>query len=261
MRFSTISACALAASVLALAACASQNGLVPSSQSPVAPMTNANAAPQNEAPSSAADAPVSSAADASNSSKSADLADTSDLSPATTCSTSPPQYWWIFKGACDTFTLKPTGGTFSLVSYNSISIKGLIGQNDLKTSVKVALADATDKNGDIESYKGKSFPAYKARGTTVLYASANNQSKNTIKPKVHQGKPVLQYVITDSKGFPGKTCSAALLGEKNGKFQWSQFPGNYQVKGKTVTVTVYTAPTNFELPPQGTPLYFAFNCF
>jgi hypothetical protein len=254
MRLSIISACAFAAGVLALAACANQNGVVPSSQSPVAPMTTQNDAPQSEAP-------VSSASGAS-ATDTADASDASSVSPdLTTCAKSPPQYWWIFSGACDTFTLKPTGGTFTLGSYQNISIKGSIGKNNVKGSAKVTLADAVNKNGDIATYKGQKFPAYKARGTTVVYAAANNQSTQTIKPIVQQGHTILKYVITDSKGFPGKTCGAALLGEKNGKFQWTAFPGSYNVKGNTVTISVYTAPQGFELPPKGTPLYFAINCY
>lgn len=250
-----ISACAFA-SVLALAACASQNGALPSSQGPIAPTAEQNAAPENAAP-------VTTTPDASSATKSADSADVSSVSPEATtgCATSPPQYWWIFNGACDTFVLKPAGGTFSLGSYDGITVKGSIGKNTVKTSAKVALADATNKNGDIAKYKGQSFPAYRARGTTVIYAAANNETKQTIKPIEQQGKTVLQYVITDSKGFPGKTCGAALLGEKNGKFQWTAFPGTYKVKVKTVTISVYSAPTGFELPPAGTPLYFAVNCY
>lgn len=256
MRLSTISACAFAASVLALTACASQNGVMPSSQGPVAP-----AAEQNAAPDSAA--PVTSASDASKTSDTEDTADASSVSPdaTTTCAKTPPQYWWIFSGACDTFILKPAGGTFSLGSYDGITVKGSIGKNTVKGQAKVALADATDKNGDIAKYKNQSFPAYKARGTTVVYAAANNETKQAIKPIEQQGKTVLQYVITDSKGFPGKTCGAALLGEKNGKFQWTAFPGTYKVKVKTVTISVYSAPTGFSLPPQGTPDYFAVNCY
>lgn len=255
MRLSMISACAFTAGVLALAACASQNGAMPSAQSPVAPTTTQNSAPQSEAPVTSPD--TSSASDTT-----ADATDASGVTPdLTTCATSPPQYWWIFKGACDIFTLKPTGGSFSLGAYNGISIKGSIGKNTVKTSAKIALADATDKNGDIKTYKGKSFPAYKARGTTVVYAAANNESNQNIKPIVQQGHTVLQYIITDSKGLPGKTCEAALLGEKNGKFQWTAFPGSYKVKGNTVTISVYSAPQGFALPPAGTPLYFAINCY
>ncbi|HEY1867935.1 MAG TPA: hypothetical protein VGG70_06525 [Candidatus Cybelea sp.] len=258
MRLSMISACAFAASVLALTACASQNGVVPASQGPLAPVTTQNAADQSEAP-------VTSSSDASNATDAADATDTPDasgLSPkATTCAKSPPQYWWIFKGACDIFTLKSTGGSFTLVSYDNLTIKGSIGKNTAKSPAKIALADATDKNGDIGTYKKQKFPAYKARGTTVVYASANNQSSQTIKPIEQQGKTVIQYIITDSKGLPGKTCGAALLGQSGNKYQWTAFPGTSKVKGKSVTISVYAAPAGFELPPQGTPLYFAVNCF
>lgn len=258
MRLSIISACAFTAGVLALAACASQNGVVPSSQIPAAPIAAQNAAAESQAPTSSA----SDATDASNATATADAPVSSDVSPAlTTCAKSPPQYWWIFKGACDVFTLKPSGGSFSLGTYKNITVKGSIGKNTVKGSAKVALSDAVNKNGDITTYKGSKFPAYKARGTTVVYAAANNESKQTIKPIEQQGHTVLQYVITESNGLPGKTCGAALLGEQKGKFQWTAFPGTYKVKGKTVTISVYTAPNGFELPPAGTPLYFAVNCY
>ena len=72
---------------------------------------------------------------------------------------------------------------------------------------------------------------------------------------------MLQYVITDSKGFPGKTCGAAVLHSPTGKaLKWTPLPATVDVKGKTVTITsVHRAP-GFELPPK-TPLYFAVNCF
>jgi hypothetical protein len=179
-----------------------------------------------------------------------------------TCDTSPPQYEWIFKGACDEFKLADTGGTFSLDEYENITLKGSIGKNTVKGDVTVALADAIDKNGDVEKYKSATFPAYKAKGTTVLYAVANNTSTQTIKPISGGGKPVLEYVITDAKGLPGKTCGAAVLGKlKNGTLKWSPFPGTAPVKGKTVTIAVYEAPAGFELPPKSIPLYFAVNCF
>jgi hypothetical protein len=212
---------------IALAACGG-HGVVPSSQSGMLPMSNDDASP---------------------------LASSG-------CATTPPQYDWIFKGACDEFTLKPAGGSFTLATYEDITLKGSIGKNTVKGSAKVALADAIDKNGDITKDSGKTFPAYKAKGTTVIYAAANNQTTQTIKPITVKGKTVLQYVITDSKGLPGNTCGAALLGEaKNGKLVWTSFPGTGNVKGNSVTISVYEAPSGFELPPKGTPLYFAVNCY
>jgi hypothetical protein len=227
MRFSTIRACATAGvAAIALAACAG-HGIVPSSAT-------------------------------------GDASSAYDMSPLAlkTCATSPPQYAWIFKGACDGFTLKSTGGKFSLDEYEDITITGSIGENTVKGSATVYLADAIDKNGDIETYKGTSFPAYKAEGTTVVYAVANNQTTQIIKPIPVKNKPILEYVITDSKGLPGKTCGAALLEkEKSGAYEWKAFTGTYSVKGKTVTVDVSEAPSGFALPPKGEPLYFAVNCW
>src|SRR5579883_3631038 len=65
-----------------------------------------------------------------------------DMSPLAlkTCAKSPPQWEWMFKGACDAFTLKPTGGTFALGAYDDISVKGSIGYNSLKGSATIDLA-------------------------------------------------------------------------------------------------------------------------
>jgi len=175
----------------------------------------------------------------------------------TTCATSPPQYDWIFQGACDGFTLKSTGGSFSLATYEDITVKGSIGENTAKGSVSVYIADAIDKS-DIKSYKGKAFPPYKGSGTTFIYATVANQTTQVIKPVAEKGKAVLEYEITDSKGLPGNTCGAALLSSDG---RWSSFPGTSPTKGDTVTIAVYEAPKGFELPPKGAPLYFAVNCW
>ena len=142
-----------------------------------------------------------------------------------TCAKNPPQYQWIFKGACDGFILKPGGGTFSLGKYANITVKGSIGKNTVKGQAKIAIADAVDKSGDIEKFGGKSFPVYKGKGKTIAYASANNQSNQTITPITVKGKAIIQYVIDDAKGFPGKSCSAAILAhEQGGKVAWNPLP-------------------------------------
>ena len=129
-----------------------------------------------------------------------------------TCATTPPQYQWIFEGACQTFELNSTGGHFSLGEYQGITVKGSIGKNTAKGTVKIALANALDKNGDIKTYKGKAFPPYKANGITYVYAAAVNQSTQVIHPITVKGKPVLQYVITNAKGFgDANVCGAAAL--------------------------------------------------
>ena len=93
-------------------------------------------------------------------------------------------------------------------------------------------------------YKGKSFTTYNGQGTTFLYAAAVNQSTQVIKPITVQGKPVLQYVITNAKGLPRQTCGAAVLTFPRGKPpKWTSLPATFQIKGKTVTITQYTTPT------------------
>src|SRR5580698_1169894 len=173
-----------------------------------------------------------------------------------TCATSPPQYGWIFKGACEPkITVKPTGGTFKLGTYDDITVTGSIGQNNVKGTATVALVDATDTNGDVEKYQGKVFPAYHGKGKVFVYASAINQSSQTIKPIAEKNKPILKYVITDSKGLPGKQCGAAILtsGSK-GSTLWESIPATLIVKGDTVTITQYAVPKGFEFPPKA-PLY------
>jgi hypothetical protein len=249
MRLSLIRAGVLAtAAAIALAAC-SGHSAIPSTQSAIAPQSAL-------APTTVGDNTAPLGEDTS------PLGD--DMSPLglTTCAKSPPQYQWIFKGACAGFNLKSSGGTFSLEKYANITVKGSIGKNNAKGEVHVVLVDAVDKNGDILKNKGKTFPPYKARGTTVVYAEAANQTTQTIKPIPQQGKAVIEYVITDAKGFPGKTCAAAVYGkQRNGQEGWTAFTSTYPVKGKTVTIAVFEAPAGFELPPKGTPLYFGINCF
>jgi hypothetical protein len=65
-----------------------------------------------------------------------------------TCATRPPQHEWILKGACQAFDLTSTGGHFRLGEYQSITVKGSIGKNTAKGTVKFALTDAIDKNGE-----------------------------------------------------------------------------------------------------------------
>ncbi len=229
MRLSMIRAGALcAASAFALAACAGR-GIVPTSQSALNP--NAlNPALQDDA-----------------------------LSPlATSCATSPPQYQWILKGACTKITLKPTGATFALAKYQDITVNGSIGDNSLKASATVYLADATDK-GDILNWKGAAFLKYKAKGTTFVYAAAVNQGKVPIVPKAGN-KPIFEYDITDAKGLPGKQCAEAVIKTVNHKPVWNPLPGVFPVKGKTVSLKQFNAPRGIELPPK-IPLYFAVNCF
>jgi hypothetical protein len=111
------------------------------------------------------------------------------------------------------------GGHFSLCEYQGLTVNGLIGRNNAKGMVKFALADAIDKNGDIKTYNGKVFPPYKPAGTTYFYASAVNQSTQVFRPITMKGKPVLQYTVTNAKGFGDATiCGFAFLTSKNGNY-------------------------------------------
>jgi hypothetical protein len=85
-----------------------------------------------------------------------------------TCAGSPPQYEWIFKGACQKFGLTSIGGHFSLGEYQGITLTGLIGKNTARGMVKLALADAIDQNGDIETYKGKAAAVTQLSKSTFL---------------------------------------------------------------------------------------------
>lgn len=180
-----------------------------------------------------------------------------------TCATTPPQYKWIFKGACQTFSVTSLGGRFRLGEYQGITVKGSIGRNNAKGTVQIAVADAIDKNGDITTYKGESLPPYKVNGrTTYFYASATNQSAQVFKPEEFKGEPVLQYTITDANGFAdANRCGAALLTfRKDRRPAWTAFPGSGKVKGKTVTIRQYAVPAGIVLRPK-IPVYFATNCY
>ncbi|MBV9028565.1 MAG: hypothetical protein JO311_08110 [Candidatus Eremiobacteraeota bacterium] len=262
MRSTTIGAAvASVACAIALAAC-SGNGTLPSSTMSAPQSQNAGAAPDTVAAPDTAAAPDTSGApngDASGSGN--DLTTVSNDSidgKVVTCATSPPQYEWIFEGTCTHFYLTKLGAKFALGKHDDITVSGSIGENNLKAKAIVYVADATN-NKDILTYKGKKFPAYVARGKTFIYATAINQSKYVIIPKASK-IPVLQYVISDGKGIPGKSCAAAVLTFSHGKPQWKPLPVHAKVQGKTVTITQYNATPNFQLPPQ-TPLYFGVNCF
>lgn len=180
-----------------------------------------------------------------------------------TCATTPPQNKWIFEGACRIFGVTSLGGRFRLGEYQGITVKGFIGRNNARGTVQIALADAVDKNGDIETYKGKSFPPFKMNGRiTYLYASATNQSTQAFEPVQHKGEPVLQYTMTDAKGFgDANRCGAALLTfRKDRRPAWTAFPGSGRVKGTTVTIRQYAVPAGIVLPPK-VPVYFATSCY
>lgn len=183
------------------------------------------------------------------------------LPDLTKCDTSPPQYDWVFEGACDKFTLKPGGSPFTLGAYQDISVTGRIGPNKLKASEKVVLVDAVDKS-DIKAYGGHAFPKFVYKGHAAFaYAAAINQGSMVVVPKVEPRKAVLEYVITDTKGFSGNTCGAGALASKNGKFVWTPFPGSvFHPDGHKLTVALYTAPAGLVLDPK-VPLYVGVVCY
>lgn len=210
---------------MTLAACANHNGVVPSSQSAMGPES---------------------------------------ISPPglKTCAKSPPQYEWVFEGACQKFDVNSTGGNYNLGEYQGITVKGSLGKTTAKGTVKIALADALDKDGDIETYHGKTFPPFKGRGKTYFYATATNQSTQVIKPVVVRSMPVFQHTVTDANGFgdDNKCDDAILTFNTKGKASWDPLPTSGKVRGKTVTISQYAVPSGFELPPK-TPIYFAVFCY
>ncbi len=140
MRLPVILASAIATvATMALAACANRSGMVPSSPSAMAPTT------------------------AQNHTSADDAASTQDSLALKTCATSPPQYQWIFKGACQTFDLTSTGGHFSLSEYRGITVNGLIGRNSAKGAVEIALADDSTKTATSKCIRAK--PSRRTRRT------------------------------------------------------------------------------------------------
>lgn len=264
MRLSMIRALAiLTVAAMALTACANQSGMMPSSPSAATPtIQQAPSTTGNDTGANNATTPNTTSQDSASS-------DTTDMSPLAlkTCATSPPQYQWIFKGACQRFHVSSVGAHFSLGEYQGLTVKGSIGRNTAKGTVKFALADAIDKNGDIEPYNGKPFPRYKAdpkyyeHSITYVYAVAVNESSQVIKPVTVKGKPVVRTVISNAKGFSDATyCELHVLTFETGKPVWDPLPGPGKIRGKTVTISHYVAPDGFELPPKA-PVYFAVSCY
>jgi hypothetical protein len=179
-----------------------------------------------------------------------------------TCAKSPPQYQWIFRGACDRHvTLHSRGGFFGLAGYDSITVIGAIGRNTAKTTATLTIADATDTYDDVVKWEGKAFPKFIGRGKTVFYAVAINQSGQVIKFVTMKGTSALLFTVIDAEGLPGKTCGFAILTFPGGHNPtWKVAPAVGKVRNGTVTISQYVVPEGMELLPK-TPLYFAVSCW
>lgn len=177
-----------------------------------------------------------------------------------TCATSPPQYEWIFEGACQKIILRAEGGSFALREYENTTISGTIGATNAKKRTRVYVVDALD-NGDVEEYNSQSFPPYiESRATTVLYLAVINQSRFAIEPVAQYGVPIFQYTVSDYPGLPGNVCGVAMLATIGSRRQWTAFSGTGQVAGDSVTISVFNTPAGFEFPSRE-PVYFAVSCW
>jgi len=176
------------------------------------------------------------------------------------CPTKPPQYDFIFEGACVETIINPSGGSFELQRYKFISLAGQVGTTNVRKPTEVYVVDAVD-DGDIKQYQKEPFPAYTPQnGTTFLYAVAINEGHTSIEP-VGSGA-FLTFTITDLNGLPGTECAAAVLGKQSAEWTWTAIPGTYQANGSgdTVVFSISGAPSGVVLPSR-TPVYFALYCF
>ncbi len=132
-----------------------------------------------------------------------------------------------------------------------------------RVQAKVALADATDKNGDIEKYNGKTFPPTRQRHDGRLRVRDQSKHANHQADTVVNSKTVLQYVITDAKGLPGKNCGAALLHEQRRQVAAGPIRCRADIPSRATrsrsAFTKRLRASSFRRRPV--PLYFAVNCF
>jgi hypothetical protein len=178
-----------------------------------------------------------------------------------TCATSPPQYYWIFEGACQAIEINSGGANYSLDEYRYRTVSGSIGKNSLSGTVQFDVVDAVG-NGDIEHYNGMDFPHFSpySSGNTVIYVAVINQSKQDAE-FIDSGVPIFSVTVTDANGFPAKRCGLAILTtDRSGSPSWDALYNvdNY-VNDNTVTISWYDTPRYSEWPSH-VPVYFAVYC-
>lgn len=173
-----------------------------------------------------------------------------------TCATSPPQYHWIFEGACQAIEINSSGASFSLDEYRDITVTGSIGKTTLNGTVQFDVVDAVG-NGDIEHYNGMTFPHYTpySSGSTVIYVAVINQSNQTANP-VESSKPGFSLTVTDANGFPANRCGLAIY-DYDG---WNTlYNVDNHVYGDTVTINWFSPYGELSWPSKY-PVYFAVYC-
>jgi hypothetical protein len=176
-----------------------------------------------------------------------------------TCATSPPQYQWIFEGACQAIEITSSGAPFSLDSYYYKTVTGSIGHNDEAGTVQFNIVDAVN-NDDIEHYDGMAFPHFTTyeSGTTIMYVAVINQSNHNIKPVKCCSVPVFGVTVSDPGGLPAKTCGLAIYLPTTGAWD-ALYNVDGVVRNNSVTINWWDPFAGFNWPSEY-PLYFAVYC-
>jgi hypothetical protein len=168
--------------------------------------------------------------------------------------TSPPMYY--FGGACSNFTMANTKATVvDLGKYNpygGIKIDTTYSKNSGATvGTPAVMGDATGVGDITGTVGGKAFKKYgdgndcigangkptKCFGKTFVYAELINNSNYTLTPAATPG-----FVITDTHGFPGKSCFPAIYSSAG----WTP-EGNLEAAPKGDTLTLPSANNTGQL--------------
>jgi len=157
-----------------------------------------------------------------------------------------------------------SGGSFSLDTYEGVTVSGSFGKTNLPSGQTFYAVDAFGHGtGDIEPWNGTPFPQFSTSGDSpVIYLELQNSSSYNVQFVAQKGKPVWSFTLKDSGGFPGTNCSFALyLQSRSGGYIWQTpiGPPSGEPSGNTVTINWYEWPGGFELP-LGTPTYVQFYC-
>ena len=147
--------------------------------------------------------------------------------PVTTCATSPPQYQWIFKGACEKLMLKSTGANVQPANVRGHHRNRLDRTNNTSrapqrsTSPTQPTTAATPKRR-----RAKPSPNIQPQGTSFIYAVAVNQSTQAIKPVARkEARSPVRHHRREGTPRERRAASPVSTESQSGKFIWTTLPG------------------------------------
>ena len=139
----------------------------------------------------------------------------------------PPGF--AFRGPCTAFTLAQSGGTALVPADGGYTFAYVFPKNSAPGSITLSFGTAT--RGQIgRDPQGNVFPAFTGPGTAFLYVVGS--APRTVKTFAVDGST--QLTLTNTKGFPGKTCVVSAL---HGT-AWHPAPARPKISGTTLTLTL-----------------------